>query len=62
MSNANPTSATLQKDRLYGQLAASFARLTRATAQTADLLEELEGNLHAMRVFGAGEAARCVAI
>ena len=46
-----PTSATQTKGRLYAQLAASLGRTARAISQTADLCEQLQVDLHAMRVF-----------
>ncbi|KAF9048240.1 hypothetical protein BDZ89DRAFT_978436 [Hymenopellis radicata] len=57
-----PTSATAAKDRLYGQLSASLGRLNRSITRTADLLEELEKELHSMSMFAALDAAKFMAI
>lgn len=58
--NAAPTSATAAKDRLYGQLAASFSRLHRAIKHTADLCEDLHQDLDAMMMFAGLDAAKSV--
>jgi hypothetical protein len=61
MINASqPTSSTQAKDRLYAQLASSFARMSRAVSQTADLCEQLQVDLHAMRMLAALDAAKYV--
>lgn len=56
--SAGPTSATLAKDRLYAQLASSLGRMNRAIGQTADLCEQLQVDLHAMRTFAGLDAAK----
>lgn len=58
--NAAPTSATQAKDRLYAQLAGSLGRMSRAVSQTADLCEQLQVDLHAMRTFAGLDAAKYV--
>ncbi|KAF8920760.1 hypothetical protein CPB85DRAFT_1428808 [Mucidula mucida] len=60
--NAPPTSATAAKDRLYGQLSASLGRLNRSITRTADLLEDLQNDLHAMSMFAGLDAAKFMAI
>jgi len=57
-TNAAPTNATQAKDRLYAQLASSLGRMSRAVGQTADLCEQLQVDLHAMRTFAALDAAK----
>ncbi|KAJ8698462.1 hypothetical protein PTI98_005168 [Pleurotus ostreatus] len=56
-----PTNATQAKERLYGQLAASLARMSRAITQTTDLCEQLHADLNAMRTFAGLDAAKSVA-
>lgn len=59
MNNPNaPTNATQAKDRLYAQLAGSLGRMSRAVGHTADLYEQLQVDLHAMRTFAALDAAK----
>ena len=58
--NAAPTNATQTKERLYTQLAGSLGRMSRAVGQTADLCEQLQVDLHAMRVFAGLDAAKFV--
>lgn len=61
MLNANsyaPTNATQTKERLYAQLAMSLGRTSRAISQTADLCEQLQKDLHAMKVFAGLDAAK----
>lgn len=53
-----PTNATQAKERMYSQLAASLGRMSRAISQTADLCEQLQVDLHAMRVFAGLDAAK----
>jgi hypothetical protein len=53
-----PTNATQAKDRLYAQLANSLGRMSRAISQTADLCEQLQVDLHAMRTFAGLDAAK----
>lgn len=53
-----PTNATQAKDRLYTQLAGSLGRMSRAIGQTADLCEQLQVDLHAMRTFAGLDAAK----
>jgi hypothetical protein len=50
--------ATQAKDRLYGQLAASLKNMSRAVGQTADLFEQLQTDLDAMRVLAGTHAAQ----
>ena len=54
-------SATQAKDRLYAQLASSLKNMTRAVGQTADLMEQLQTDLDAMRVLAGTHAAQWVA-
>jgi len=58
--NVQATNATQTKERLYTQLAGSISRLAKATSQTADLCENLQYDLLAMRVFAGLDAAKCV--
>lgn len=58
--NAAPTNATQAKDRLYTQLSSSIGRMTRAVSQTADLCEQLQVDLQAMRTFAGLDAAKYV--
>ncbi|KAH8825299.1 hypothetical protein DL96DRAFT_1467344 [Flagelloscypha sp. PMI_526] len=63
MSSAlNPTNATQNKHRLYFQLSQSFNRMSKAMGQTADLMEHLQIDLHAMRNFAGGEAAKFMTV
>jgi hypothetical protein len=55
-----PTNATQAKDRLYSQLASSLTRMSRAIGQTADLCEQLQVDLYAMRTFAGLDAAKWV--
>lgn len=48
------------KDRQYAQLSKSVGRLSNALAQTAELFDELNSDLHAMRTLGATHASLCV--
>jgi len=57
-TNTAPTSATQAKERLYTQLAGSLGRMSRAISQTADLCEQLQVDLQAMRVFAGLDAAK----
>jgi hypothetical protein len=58
--NNAPTNATQTKERLYAQLALSLGRMSRAVSQTADLCEQLQVDLHAMRIFAGLDAAKYV--
>jgi len=58
--NNAPTNATQTKERLYAQLALSLGRMSRAVSQTADLCEQLQVDLHAMRILGGLDAAKYV--
>lgn len=58
MSRAGATQA---KDRLYAQLASSLKNMSRAIGQTADLMEQLQNDLDAMRVLAGTNAAQWVA-
>ena len=53
-----PTSATQTKERLYSQLAGSIGRMSRAISHTADLFEQLQVDLQAMRTFAGLDAAK----
>ncbi|KAF8434335.1 hypothetical protein L210DRAFT_3553668 [Boletus edulis BED1] len=53
--------ATQAKDRLYAQLASSLKNMSRAVGQTADLMEQLQNDLDAMRVLAGTHAAQWVA-
>jgi hypothetical protein len=53
-----PTNATQAKERLYSQLAGSLGRMSRALSQTADLCEQMQYDLHAMKVFAGLDAAK----
>ena len=55
MVNSNATQA---KERLYTQLAGSLGRMSRAIGRTADLCEQLQVDLHAMRIFAGLDAAK----
>ncbi|THU82012.1 hypothetical protein K435DRAFT_692400 [Dendrothele bispora CBS 962.96] len=57
-----PTSATQAKDRLYSQLASSFGRMNRALNRTADLCEQLQVDLNAIRIFSGLDAAKFMAV
>jgi hypothetical protein len=56
--NATPTNATQAKERLYTQLAGSLGKMSRAIGRTADLCEQLQVDLHAMRIFAGLDAAK----
>ncbi|KDR70096.1 hypothetical protein GALMADRAFT_230410 [Galerina marginata CBS 339.88] len=60
--SAASTSATQTKERLYAQLAVSLGRTSRAISQTADLCEQLQVDLHAMRVFAGLDAAKFMTV
>lgn len=55
----NPMNATQTKDRLYAQLAASLRNMLRAVGHTADLFEQLQYDLDAMRVLAGTHTAQC---
>ncbi|KAF8199159.1 hypothetical protein BJ912DRAFT_874373 [Pholiota molesta] len=57
-----PTNATQTKERLYAQLAMSLGRTSRAISQTADLCEQLQVDLHAMRIFAGLDAAKFMTV
>ncbi|KAJ7746918.1 hypothetical protein DFH07DRAFT_583345 [Mycena maculata] len=57
-----PTNATQAKDRLYSQLSGSLSRMARAIRQTADLCEQLQVDLHAMRTFAGLDAAKFMTV
>ncbi|PFH51056.1 hypothetical protein AMATHDRAFT_143619 [Amanita thiersii Skay4041] len=59
---ATPTNATQAKDRLYAQLSQSLGRMTRAIGHTADLCEQLQVDLQAMRTFAALDAAKFMTV
>ncbi|KAF9564309.1 hypothetical protein CPC08DRAFT_685504 [Agrocybe pediades] len=61
-TNTTHTSATQAKERLYAQLALSLGRTSRAISQTADLCEQLQVDLHAMRVFAGLDAAKFMTV
>ena len=61
MNNTNtlaPASATQAKERLYSQLASSIGRMSRAISHTADLCEQLQVDLQAVRTFAGLDAAK----
>ncbi|KAJ6581242.1 hypothetical protein B0H19DRAFT_930670 [Mycena capillaripes] len=57
-----PTNATQAKDRLYSQLSSSLSRMHRAMSKTADLCEQLQVDLHAMRTFAGLDAAKLMTV
>ncbi|KAH6916153.1 hypothetical protein BKA70DRAFT_480263 [Coprinopsis sp. MPI-PUGE-AT-0042] len=57
-----PTNATQAKERLYSQLAGSLGRMSRALSQTADLCEQMQYDLHAMKVFAGLDAAKLITV
>lgn len=61
-ANVPPTSATQAKERLYAQLAGSMGRMTRAMGRTADLCEQMQVDLYAMKTFASLEASKWVFI
>ncbi|KAF8801285.1 hypothetical protein BYT27DRAFT_7198355 [Phlegmacium glaucopus] len=61
-TNTAPTSATQAKECLYTQLAGSLGRMSRAISQTADLCEQLQVDLHAMRVLAGLDAAKFMTV
>lgn len=52
--------ATQAKDRLYAQLASRLKNMSRAIGQSADLMEQLQNDLDAMRVLAGTHAAQWV--
>ncbi|KAI6120510.1 hypothetical protein EDD17DRAFT_1506444 [Pisolithus thermaeus] len=62
MNPSYPTNATQAKGKLYGQLAASFKNMSRAVGQTADLFEQLQADLDAMRVLAGTHAAQFMTV
>ncbi|KAF8159771.1 hypothetical protein B0H34DRAFT_704789 [Crassisporium funariophilum] len=61
-TNTAPTNATQAKERLYAQLAGSLGRMSRAISQTADMCEQLQVDLHAMRVLAGLDAAKFMTV
>ncbi|KAI0060941.1 hypothetical protein BV25DRAFT_1806358 [Artomyces pyxidatus] len=61
-SQAQPTSATQAKERNYAHLANSLTRLSRAMGQTADLFEQLQVDLDAMRTLAGIHAAQLMTV
>lgn len=57
--NVQSNNAAQAKERLYTQLAGSISRLANATSQTADLCEQLQYDLLAMRQLAGLDAAKC---
>ncbi|KAF8208386.1 hypothetical protein K438DRAFT_1813915 [Mycena galopus ATCC 62051] len=57
-----PTNATQAKERLYSQLAGSLSRMSRTIGQTADLCQQLQTDLHAMRTFAGLDAAKLMTV
>jgi len=57
-----PTSATQANDRLYAQLATSLKNMCRAVGQTADLFEQLQVDLDAMRTLAGIHAAQFMTV
>lgn len=62
MNPSYPTNATQAKDKLYGQLATSFKNMSRAVGRTADLFEQLQADLDAMRVLAGTHAAQFMTV
>ncbi|PPQ63279.1 hypothetical protein CVT24_006804 [Panaeolus cyanescens] len=62
LNSANSSNATQAKERLYAQLAGNLGRMSRAIGQTADLCEQLQIDLHAMRIFAGLDAAKFMTI
>ncbi|KAF7316145.1 hypothetical protein MIND_00132700 [Mycena indigotica] len=52
------TSATQKKERKYAELASALQRMSKTMAQTADLCQEVQLDLHAMRDFAGIDAAK----
>ncbi|KAF9245332.1 hypothetical protein BU15DRAFT_41242 [Melanogaster broomeanus] len=61
-NHSYPTGATQAKDRLYAQLAASLKNMSRVVGQTADLFEQLQNDLDAMRVLAGTHAAQFMTV
>ncbi|EGN96644.1 hypothetical protein SERLA73DRAFT_184746 [Serpula lacrymans var. lacrymans S7.3] len=59
---SHPTNATQAKDRLYAQLSTSLKGMSRAVVQTADLLEQLQTDLDAMKMLAAIHAAQFMTV
>ncbi|KIJ20770.1 hypothetical protein PAXINDRAFT_65999 [Paxillus involutus ATCC 200175] len=57
-----PSGATQAKDRLYSQLAARLKNMSRVVGQTADLFEQLQNDLDAMRVLAGTHAAQFMTV
>ncbi|KAJ7035693.1 hypothetical protein C8F04DRAFT_1098218 [Mycena alexandri] len=57
-----PTNATQTKHRLYSQLSASLSRMSRAIGQTAELCDQLQVDLLAMRTFAGLDAAKLMTV
>jgi len=54
--------ATQTKDRLYAQLATSLKNMSRAVGKTADLFEQLQVDLGAMRTLAGIHAAQFMVV
>jgi len=59
---SQPTNATQAKDRLYAQLSTSLKNMSRAVGQTADLFEQLQVDLDAMRTLAGIHAAQFMTV
>jgi len=59
---SQPTNATQAKDRLYAQLATSLKNMSRAVGLTADLFEQLQVDLDAMRTLAGIHAAQFMTV
>ncbi|KDQ61605.1 hypothetical protein JAAARDRAFT_190345 [Jaapia argillacea MUCL 33604] len=61
-AQSTATSATQAKDRHYAHLASSLIRLNQAVGQTADLFEQLQIDLDAMRMLAGWHTAQFIAV
>ncbi|KAH7881798.1 hypothetical protein F5I97DRAFT_667436 [Phlebopus sp. FC_14] len=57
-NHSYPSSATQAKDRLYAQLASTLKNMSRVVGRSADLFEQLQTDLDAMRVLAGTHAAQ----
>ncbi|KAJ7650680.1 hypothetical protein FB45DRAFT_23423 [Roridomyces roridus] len=57
-----PTNATQAKERLYSQLSVSLTRMHGAIRRTADLCEQLQEDLNAMRTFAGLDATKLMTV
>jgi len=61
-TNTSHVSAIQAKEHLYTQLAGSLGRMSRSITQTADLCEQLQVDLHAMRILAGLDAAKLMTV